>query len=98
MAEVVAQSSQLEARTFRLEGAEVLPWQRCTLSDRVLVVQEGAGHLYLAWGRETHRRDVAAGDVVLVPRLRWHQLVASPDRTLAGALVTASPALVEDRR
>ena len=96
--EVVIDTSQFRAERFTVQGGRGLPWQRCQISDRVLVVQQGRGYCYRSHGRDEHREEVADGDIVHLPHLVWHRIVAAPDQALSGTLVTRVPADVELRR
>lgn len=97
-AETVVESPQLRVEKIHLEGGKGLAWQRCPIADRVFVVTEGGGYVYRSHGKDEHRDEIRAGDVVFLKRLLWHRLVATPGGKLLGALVTARPADVEFRR
>jgi quercetin dioxygenase-like cupin family protein len=94
----VITSGNVRVETLKLSGEAEIPWQRCQVSDRVLVVTEGRGYAYRSHHRDEFRDEVGAGDVVFLKRLVWHRLVAAADETLVGVLVTAPPHEVEYRR
>jgi quercetin dioxygenase-like cupin family protein len=96
-AEKVVESPFLRVEVVRLPGGGELPWQRCNVADRVLVVTQGRGSVYRAHGRDEIRDDVAAGDVVYLKRLIWHRVVSAPGEKLVGTLVTTPPLEVELR-
>jgi len=93
----VIKSANLRVETVRLEGDAEIGWQRCQVSDRVLVVTEGRGYAYRSHGRDEIRDEISAGDIVFLKRLVWHRIVAGADQTLVGALVTSPPLEVEYR-
>lgn len=96
-AEKVVESPNLRVEIVRLSGGEELPWQRCNVADRVLVVTQGRGSVYRAHGRDEIRDDVAAGDLVYMKRLIWQRVVAAPGEKLVATLVTSPPLEVERR-
>ncbi len=95
--EVLVETGMLRAERITVEGGTGTPWQRCPIAERVLVVQQGRGYLYRSFGREENRTEVCDGDVVRIPRLAWHRLVASGDDRIVATYVTAAPFAVEDR-
>jgi quercetin dioxygenase-like cupin family protein len=94
----IADSSQLKVELVVTEGGEALPWQRCPVADRVLIVHQGAGYCYRATAVDEARDELGPGDVVHLPRMLWHRLVAKSDQKLAAVLVTHQPSDVEMRR
>jgi quercetin dioxygenase-like cupin family protein len=96
--EVLVNTPQLRAERFTAEGGAGLPWQRCQIAERVLVVTQGRGYCYRAYGRDETRDEVSDGDVVRIGKMIWHRVVAAPDQSLTATLVTSVPADVELRR
>jgi quercetin dioxygenase-like cupin family protein len=96
--EVLVNTGQLRAERFTVEGASGLPWQRCQVAERVLVVTQGRGYCYRALGPDEVRDELSDGDVVRIGRLVWHRVVAAPDHSLTATIVTSTPADVELRR
>ena len=94
----VITSGDVRVETLTLSGDAEIPWQRCQVSDRVLVVTEGRGYAYRSHHRDEIRDEVNAGDVVFLKRLVWHRIVAAADEKMVGVLVTAPPHEVEYRR
>jgi quercetin dioxygenase-like cupin family protein len=97
-AETVVETAHLRVEVVRLSGGEGLEWQRTPIADRVFIVTEGRGFCYRSHGRDEIRDEISAGDIVPLKRYLWHRLVAAPDGTLTGSIVTSPPGEIEFRR
>lgn len=94
---IIANSSQLKVELIVANGCEALPWQRCTVADRVLVVYEGQAYCHRATATDEARDEVGPGDVLHLPRMLWHRLSAKAGQKLSAVLVTHEPSTVEFR-
>ena len=94
---IITNSSQLKVELVVAQGGEALPWQRCPVADRVLVIYEGQAYCHRATGADEGRDEIGPGDVVHLPRMLWHRVSAKTGQKLSAVLVTHQPSDVEYR-
>ena len=73
----VLTSGNVRVETLKLSGDAEIPWQRCQVSDRVLVVTEGRGYAY-----RSHHRD----------EFRWYAGAFERRAGLLDRMLLATPA------
>lgn len=88
---VLAATEELSVDVYYFAPGQVLAYHKHPTGDQVFTIIQGEGRFHLDPGTEV-TREVQAGDVILVPKDTWHQLVNRGADSLIAIQSTRQPA------